>query len=1396
MLMLGVCCTSPVSALGPAFYSDGTGTYIEGVDSENPVIYDNEYIEDVIDCQYIMSKASLGEVDLVGIVGTCYIDGGWIDSLWDFFPLLWNQANNSGLCMDRIPYPVQGQRSKMNRPGDGVIEHTSFNVSDGSTLIVNEANKCTPEKPLLIYIGAQAGSAAVAYLQDNSIADKVMVFHTDGVGYNGKDSWAREICIERFRYVHIGKSFWFNQTAKPSYCDWWVLPTPSWCAVDEWGMFPDNEYCNYIVDTFTRNFHYNGQLPQGHWDGPLDGFWVGVYAPGWWRDGMVKLKKDWGPASNDTEYKVLDMLLPGYDAQRAAHDELLQTWINPDAYDGICPNECRPKNLAATPVSTTQVDLTWEFTDRPDLDCVATGFTVERKLASGGDFAPVGTAGAAARSYSDSGLTASTSYLYRVMASLQIGGTSEYSNQQTVTTLDEQPAAPSNLVATPSASSLEVTLTWQDNSDNEQGFAIWRKEAGGTYAEVGTAPANATSKVDSSGLSSSTLYYYQVTAYNSGGAQHSDPSNEAFARTACVLDPQIVDDADPAITYVGTWSAQNGWGGRYLTTIHESDASGAYAEFTFNGSEVKLFADKQGHGGTGKLYIDGVYQMDANFNGATAYQVEIASIGNLPCGEHTLRIEVDSGWNYVDFIQYTPCCPSTVTNPPADPTGLSVVADGSSGADLSWQDNAGDNEDEEDLYVIERKADGESVFTEVAQVSGMPGIGNTVNYADSGLTYSTTYTYRVYGLNTIGNSGYTSEVPVTTGPPDPPPSPVNLACDAGDARIDLSWDAVTADPEVLYYIVHRSTSAAGPYNAVAVAFGSNSIVDFSVLNDTTYYYRVVAVSTWGMQSGQSLEADGTPSEPTAPDAPSDLAAGAGTDYIALSWTDNSDNEDEFQIERMGPGETVYSLLATVNANTTSYSDNGLDSGEEYCYQVRASNEVGPSAYAGPVCETTSSCVPELITVDDADPLITYTGSWSPQSGWTGRYMDTLHETESNGAAAEISFSGTSVELLGDLQPWGGNATVYIDGVSQGTVSFNGSSAYQQVIYSSGTLSNESHTFRVVCNGGGWTYVDAIEFMGCVAPPAPPAAPSNLTATANGTSITLAWQDNSGNEQGFKIERDGVEIALVSADVTGYVNSGLNPLTSYTYRVRAYNAGGHSAYSNEATETTGEQSSAVLPNYVALTPGAVAPYVTTNEQVGPDGYNITSTGWIGGHGIWYDGGAGDMSPFHYVELTGDFTLSVQVTTMMNSVSQFGDRAHQCAIIMAREMLDPKARMFAGGVTGEQGFSDMQYKMFWRNLYGGNIGNGGAEIINTNTGDNPATRYAAGQVWMRMQRVDDEFSIWSSYDGVNWQFEMSRDQERWLAPPTMYVGLCVHSLTTGSYSAETVQVEYRNLTVSQP
>ncbi len=93
-------------------------------------------------------------------------------------------------------------------------------------------------------------------------------------------------------------------------------------------------------------------------------------------------------------------------------------------------------------------------------------------------------------------------------------------------------------------------------------------------------------------------------------------------------------------------------------------------------------------------------------------------------------------------------------------------------------------------------------------------------------------------------------------------------------------------------------------------------------------------------------------EPQPPAAPSGLGATAtSSSAIHLTWTDNSDNETAFTLERSTDG-TNFTALATVDADVISYDDSGLMADTTYWYRINAENEVGTSAWSNTASATT------------------------------------------------------------------------------------------------------------------------------------------------------------------------------------------------------------------------------------------------------------------------------------------------------------------------------------------------------------------------------------------------------------------------------------------------------------
>jgi hypothetical protein len=94
---------------------------------------------------------------------------------------------------------------------------------------------------------------------------------------------------------------------------------------------------------------------------------------------------------------------------------------------------------------------------------------------------------------------------------------------------------------------------------------------------------------------------------------------------------------------------------------------------------------------------------------------------------------------------------------------------------------------------------------------------------------------------------------------------------------------------------------------------------------------------------------------TLPDAPTGLIAQSqSASSIAISWTDNSTNEQSFLIERAAGSPNNFAQVATAGTNVTSYTDMNLSPSTTYYYQVRASNSSGFSAYSNIAQATTSA----------------------------------------------------------------------------------------------------------------------------------------------------------------------------------------------------------------------------------------------------------------------------------------------------------------------------------------------------------------------------------------------------------------------------------------------------------
>ena len=133
----------------------------------------------------------------------------------------------------------------------------------------------------------------------------------------------------------------------------------------------------------------------------------------------------WGNNAGLTMTEVKDIILNSVDSKDSLTNKTT-TGGRINAFNALPPYA--PGGLAAAAASSSKINLSWT-----DNSANESGFKIERKTGSGGTYAQIATVGADVTSYSSTGLTASTTYYYRVRA-YNSGGNSSYSSEANATT--------------------------------------------------------------------------------------------------------------------------------------------------------------------------------------------------------------------------------------------------------------------------------------------------------------------------------------------------------------------------------------------------------------------------------------------------------------------------------------------------------------------------------------------------------------------------------------------------------------------------------------------------------------------------------------------------------------------------------------------------------------------------------------------------------------------------------------------------------------------------------------------------------------------------------------------------------------------------------------------------
>jgi PKD repeat protein len=163
------------------------------------------------------------------------------------------------------------------------------------------------------------------------------------------------------------------------------------------------------------------------------------------------------------------------------------------------------------------------------------------------------------------------------------------------------------------------------------------------------------------------------------------------------------------------------------------------------------------------------------------------------------------------------------------PTGLNVIANSSVSVVLDWVDNS----DDEESFEIQRSEDNDQ-FIKLGTIGA-----DTISFDDLSLTPSSTYFYKVKGVNTTGESDYTEVVEVKTL--DPLEAPTALTLDKATGRkVVLSW--VDNSSRETAFIVERAVGTGAFATLMQLEADVTEFTDDAVLELTDYKYRLYAVN--------------------------------------------------------------------------------------------------------------------------------------------------------------------------------------------------------------------------------------------------------------------------------------------------------------------------------------------------------------------------------------------------------------------------------------------------------------------------------------------------------------------------------------------------------------------------
>ncbi len=444
-------------------------------------------------------------------------------------------------------------------------------------------------------------------------------------------------------------------------------------------------------------------------------------------------------------------------------------------------------------------------------------------------------------------------------------------------------------------------------------------------------------------------------------------------------------------------------------------------------------------------------------------------------------------------------------------------------------------------------------------------------------------------------------------------APQNLiVSDISANSVSLEWDQ---DEQYLSGFRVLRADGEGAYAQIEeLEEIETSFIDTDLNEGTDYRYQV---------KGYTFNAESPAAEVTAttnPVTPSDLQAAklSGTS-IELNWSDNSEVEEGYEVQRSLRSNAGYDTVATLAADAITYVDEELTNNTQYYYRVRAILGEAFSDFSMVANATTTVPWPNAPGNLTAE---TFTDT-DIQLNWVDRSFNEL------GFIVEVSLSEDG--------EW-----VFADSVSRNT-----SGNIRHTI--SQLQSQTMFYFRVYAfNDSGASALSNV--ASAETEPGPPLPPSDLVGESpNSRVVILDWADNSNDEAGFTLQKKLSDasswstLVELGSDVVHYQDSVVIQRTSYNYRIACFNDYGASSYSNiiEVTTPEGPPSAPISLEAIARSQSEIA--LTWRDMSNNEiGFHIEMS--MNGEDGWelnFDGEPG-VNNHIVTELAGETTYYFRVT----------------------------------------------------------------------------------------------------------------------------------------------------------